>query len=85
MHEVVYSLCFVMSILCALLLLRSFRRNRSPLLMWSTLCFIGLAVNNLLLVVDLLLVPAIDLSLLRQASATAALLLLIIGLVWEVT
>jgi len=83
MPEVVYSLCFAMSAICAALLIRSFRRGRTRLLMWSSLCFVGLAVNNLLLVVDLLLVPTIDLSIVRQASALVALVLLVIGLVWE--
>lgn len=83
MAELVYSLCFVMSSVCAALLIRSFRRGRTRLLLWSSLCFVGLAVNNLLLVVDLLLVPTVDLSLARQGSAVAALALLTVGLLEE--
>jgi hypothetical protein len=83
MVELVYSLCFVMSAVCAVLLIRSFRRGRTRLLLWSSLCFVGLAVNNLLLVVDLLLVPSIDLAVARQGSAVAALALLTVGLIWE--
>ena len=84
MPELVYSLCFVMSALCALLLVRSYRRQRSSLLLWSSLCFVGLAVNNLLLVLDLLVVHDVDLSLPRQISALVALGLLVVGLVREV-
>ncbi len=84
MPELVYSLCFVMSALCALLLVRSYRRQRSTLLLWSSLCFVGLAVNNLLLVLDLLVVHSVDLSLPRQITALVALGLLVVGLIREV-
>ena len=84
MPEVVYSLCFVMSALCALLLVRSYRASRSRLLMWSSLCFVGLALNNLVLVIDLVLTAeAVDLSLIRQGVALVALILLVIDLVRE--
>jgi hypothetical protein len=84
MPEVVYILCAITSALCAALLARSYRRNRTRLLMWSTLCFVGLALNNLLLVIDLIVVPHdVDLSIARQLTALAALMLLLIGLVWE--
>lgn len=83
MPEAVYVLCAATSVLCAVLLASSYRRQRSRLLLWSMLCFALLAVNNLLLVVDLMLVPSVDLSLLRSGSALAALLLLLVGLIWE--
>lgn len=83
MPELVYLLCAATSLLCAVLLVRSYRRSRSRLLMWSSLCFVGLAINNALLVVDLLLVPTADLSYLRQGTALGSLILLVIGLVWE--
>jgi hypothetical protein len=81
--EAVYILCAATSVLCALLLAGSYRRQRSRLLLWSMLCFALLAVNNLLLVVDLVLVPSVDLSLLRSGSALTAMLLLLVGLIWE--
>jgi hypothetical protein len=83
MPELVYLLCAATSALCALLLVRSYRRSRSRLLMWSCLCFVGLALNNVLLVVDLVLVQSVDLSYLRQGTALASMSLLVIGLVWE--
>ncbi|HLL21693.1 MAG TPA: DUF5985 family protein [Kofleriaceae bacterium] len=84
MAEAVYILCALTSVFCAVLLLRSYRRQRTRLLMWSSWCFIGLALNNLLLVIDLIVVPdAIDLALVRTGTALAAILLLVIGLVWE--
>jgi hypothetical protein len=83
MAEIVYLLCALTSMFCALLLVRSYRRQRTRLLMWSTLCFVGLALNNILLVVDLVLVPGVDLALVRTATALVALVLLVVGLIWE--
>ena len=83
MPELVYVLCALTSVVCAGLLLRSYNANRSKLLLWSTLCFIGLAINNIFLFVDLVVVPDIDLRLARSGSAISALALLTFGLVWE--
>jgi hypothetical protein len=84
MPEIVYVLCALTSVLCAGLLIRSYRSNKSRLLLWSTLCFVGLALNNILLFIDLVLTgDAVDLRLFRSFSALIALATLIIGLVWE--
>ena len=84
MAEAVYLLCALTSILCAVLLARSYRRQKSRLLMWSTLCFAGLAINNILLFVDLVLTAQdVDLSYLRSGTALVSVMLLLIGLVWE--
>jgi hypothetical protein len=83
MNEVVYVMCAATSLLCAALLARRYRRRRSRLLLWSTLCFVGLAVNNLLLVIDRLVVPTVDMSIVRAGSGVAAMALLVVGLVWE--
>lgn len=80
--EFVYLLCMVASASCAALLLRSYLRNRTPFLMWSCLCFAGLAVNNILLVVDAS-VPTIDLAIPRVLSGLLALGFMLYGLVWE--
>ena len=85
MPEVVYSLCFLMALVCAVLLTRSYFARRTSLLMWSSLCCVGLAISNLLLVIDLVITgPRVDLSLIRQGCALVALALLVIGLVREV-
>jgi hypothetical protein len=83
MAEVVYVLCTIASLVAAALLLRSYRRTRSRLLMWSTCCFIGLAINNILLLVDLVVVPDVDLRFVRSGAAVVALGMLVVGLVWE--
>lgn len=79
----VYSLCFLTSSACAWLLGRSYRRTGARLLLWSSLCFLLLAASNLLLVVDLLLVPAMDLRLGRLLLALAAVSVLLFGFVWD--
>ncbi len=83
MAELVYILCALTSAFCAVLLIRSYRGQRSRLLLWSSLCFAGLAVTNALLVIDLLVVPDVDLALLRAGVACGAMLMLLIGLIWE--
>lgn len=82
MITAVYLLCSLTSVLCAVLLLRSWFRGRSRLLLWSGLCFTGLAINNVVLVIDKA-TPALDLSLVRTLPALVGMLLLLYGLVWE--
>lgn len=83
-EHTVYLLCAATSIACAWLLYKGFQANRTRLLFWSGLCFLGLALNNILLVIDLIVLPtAVDLSLVRTGTALVAMLLLVVGLVWE--
>jgi len=83
MAKVVYSLCAVTSVGCALMLTRGFLRTKSRLLLWSSLCFVGLVVNNLLLIVDRVFIQDVDLHTLRLVTAVIALALLVYGLVWD--
>jgi hypothetical protein len=82
----VYVLCFLTSAACAWLLGRSYLVNRTRLLLWSSICFIFLALNNLALVLDLVVWPSpeVDLRLPRLLLALAAAVSLIWGFVWEV-
>lgn len=83
MAELVYLLCALASIGCAGLLLRQYRRARTQILFWSGLCFVGFSINNAILVLDQVFVPQVDLSLLRNAIALVALMVLVFGLIWE--
>ena len=83
MAETVYLLCAITSIVCAVMLLRGYRASRTNLLFWSSLCFAGLAVNNVLLFLDLVLVRQVDLSLWRSAIAVGSMMMLLFALVWE--
>jgi hypothetical protein len=79
----VYLIGVLTSLMCSVLLLRGFARGRKRLLLWSGLCFAGLALSNLLTFVDLVLVPNVDLYRYRLATAAIAMGLLVYGLIWE--
>jgi hypothetical protein len=80
----VYVLCVLTSFAAMLLLLRSYVQNHTGLLLWSALCFVFLALNNLLLLVDVLVLPNVDLMPLRQLSSMLAVGVLLYGFIWEV-
>ncbi len=82
MAELVYLLCAFTSTFCAVMLVRSYLKLRLPLLLWSSLCFVGLALNNILLWIDASIDSAPDLALARALVALAGVLALVIGLIW---
>jgi hypothetical protein len=83
MATLVYVLCALTASACAVLLLRSWRRRGVELLLWSGLGFVGFALGNLMLVLDLVVIPDVDLSLYRNIPILAGLAVLLYGLVWE--
>jgi hypothetical protein len=80
----IYLLCVITSLLCTWLLTRAYRRGRSRLLIWSALCFALLAINNLVLAADVLLLPDADLSLLQLLTSLSAVCVLLYAFIWEV-
>jgi uncharacterized membrane protein YdjX (TVP38/TMEM64 family) len=80
---VVYLLSFLTSALCSFLLARSYVRTRTRLLLWSASCFLFLAFNNLVVIVDMLLIPQNNFSVLRVALSLVGVSLLLFGLVWD--
>ena len=83
MSGAVYLLCALTALACAVLLLRSYAQNRTRLLLWGGLCFVGLTLSNVLVVVDLLLVPEVDLFLWRTIAALVGMAILMYGLIWD--
>ena len=83
MIETINLLCAATSVVCAILLWRGWRRSRARLLLWSTVCFAGLALNNVLLVVDTRLLTAVDLAFVRLLPALLGAAALLYGLVWD--
>lgn len=84
MASVIYSLCALTSLLCFVLLWRGWSAGSNRLLFWSALCFAGLTINNLLLVIDKVVLPTqVDLQTPRLVSAVLSLSLLLFGLIWE--
>lgn len=87
MAELVYFLCALMSTGCAIKLFRGYKKARSRLLLWSCLSFCFLAINNVVLFTDVVILPSVDFGgvLLRAISAATAGSLLLFGLIWEIT
>jgi len=78
--DIIYILCALTSALCAALLFRGWRSSRARLLFWGAWCFAGLALNNLLLIIDVR-TDRIDLAGIRILPALAGVVLLIYGLI----
>jgi Family of unknown function (DUF5985) len=83
MVKLLYAVCALTAAACAWLLLRQYFQTRFRLLLWSGLCFVGLTVNNVLLILDRLVFLDTDLSLWRLSVALIAMLLLLYGLIIE--
>ena len=84
MSAIIYSLCALTALGCAILLLRGYGRSRYRLLLWSGLCFAGLTINNLLLVIDkVALPPDQDLVFARTTVALISMIILLYGLIWD--
>ena len=83
MAVAVYLLCMLTSTFCAAMLLREYSRTRSRLLLWSSLSFVGWALNNALVFADLVVFPATDLAVVRSGVALVAISLLLFGLIWD--
>jgi hypothetical protein len=81
--SLVYLLSLATSAVCTALLARAYVRTRTHLLLWSALCFALLALNNLFVVVDILLLPERDLTVLRNLSSLIGISILLYGFIWE--
>jgi hypothetical protein len=79
----VYILCLATCAVCAGLLVRSWFKTRTRLLLWTAISFVFLAINNFFLLADAVLLPDYDLSAARLIAALVAVSILVFGLVWE--
>jgi hypothetical protein len=80
---VIYALCALTSATCAVLLLRSYVASRYRLLLWAGICFVGVTLNNLLVIADKFLFPDTELLTWRLAVALVAVLFLVYGLIFD--
>jgi hypothetical protein len=85
MPGVVYLLSAATALACAYLLWRAWRRNGVSLLFWSALCFLGLFVDNVLLYVDLVVIPDVHLYNAPSIAGLVSIALLLYGLIWDAT
>ena len=83
MAAAAYIFGFLVTLCCGVLLLRTYSVGRKRLLLWSAVCFFGLCLDNLLVFIDLVLLPNVNLYLLRLLVATGSMLILLYGLIWE--
>ncbi len=83
MSSFVFILCALTALACAVLLLRAYAQTRTRLLLWSGICFLGLAANNAMVFVDLVIFPEVSLLPLRTSIALVSILILIAGFIWE--
>lgn len=83
MHTLVYAIAILTSLGCTVLLLRSYRRTRVRLLLWTGVCFVALTISNLFLLLDLVIYPQIDLYAWRIGSALTGVAVLLYGFIWE--
>jgi hypothetical protein len=78
-----YLLAIVTSLACTLLLFRAYAQRKLRLLLWSSLCFVGLSISNVFLFLDLVIFPTIELRPARLIAALVGLLFLLYGFIWE--
>lgn len=83
MEGAVYLLCAVTALACGVLLVRGYRRSRVRLLLWSGVFFLALTAENVVLFVDRVVVPDVDLLAVRQALGLGGMAVLLYGLIWE--
>jgi hypothetical protein len=83
MGSAVYLLASLTSLACAILLLRGYVRGKRRLLLWSGLCFAGLALSNCLVFVDIVLLTTVNLFPLRLITTAVSMSVLLFGLIWE--
>ena len=83
MAAVAYVLCSATAFLCTCLLFRAYAANGERLLFWSGICFSMLTLSNLVLVLDRLVYPDVDLSFWRQLPGLAGMAVLLFALIWH--
>ncbi len=83
MAATIYGLCAIAAAFCTSLLTQVYLRGGYRLLLWSSVCFAALPLNTFLLVLDKVMLPAIDLAVWRTSVALLAMTILLYGLIWE--
>lgn len=78
----VYILCAATCLLCTAMLFRGYSRSKVRLLFWSGLCFAGLMLDNMMMYVDVVVVPEVDLSVWRKLPGLVAMMMMLFGLIW---
>ena len=81
---ILYLLAVLTSLACTVLLARAYLDSKLQILLWSSLCFVCLTVNNVLLFVDVILLPVtVDLRVIRHSAALIGMLFMLYGFIRE--
>jgi hypothetical protein len=83
MALVVYLLCGFTGLACTAMTGRAWLKSRVRLLLWCSLCFLFLAINNVFLFFDLVIFPQEDYTVFRSTSNFIGLFILVFGLIWD--
>ena len=84
MAAVVYLLCALTSLLCAIMLFKAFTKSKFRLLFWSSMGFTGFAMSNVLLFLDVVIFPDVTFIInFRTIPAVIGMIVMIYGLVME--
>ncbi|HXH76148.1 MAG TPA: DUF5985 family protein [Bacteriovoracaceae bacterium] len=82
MASAVYISCALLSLACSFMLFKGYRQNKFRLLMWTSIGFLGFALNNTLLFIDLIVLrDTFDLSVIRTVPSLVGMVLLVYGLI----
>lgn len=83
MQGLVYVLCAATCLLCTVMLFRGYYRSGVRLLFWSGLCFAGLMIDNIMLYIDMIVLPDTNLAIWRKLPGLIGICILLFGLIWE--
>jgi hypothetical protein len=83
MVGLIFLLCALTALLCSGLLYKAFRNSGYKLLLWGSVCFAGLTLNHVLLIIDRFVVTFIDLSPWRLTITLLSLIVFLYGLIWD--
>lgn len=80
---IVYFLCGLTSLACAVLLFRSYRSSRSQLAFWTAIAFVFFTINNVFVMADFIVFPTANLYWMRIVPLLLGAVTMIFGLVKE--
>jgi hypothetical protein len=81
---ILFLLAIATSFGCTVLLYRSYLDSRLRILLWSALCFVCLTANNVILFIDVVMLPAtVDLRIARHTVALVGMLFMLYGFIRE--
>lgn len=85
MAHIVYILCALTSLGCTALLFGRYKKSKVVLLFWSAAAFLCFTVTNMLLFVDLVLFPDLDLAIWRNLATLVGVVVLLHALIHDNT